>query len=362
VAWTFVVYDLAGNPLGELRNAHNRRVERPLSRMDTCSFTLRPDNPQATALFDDRVIVAFDSNANPRFAGEVISADEQIADQQASIAVTCAGALARLEDRLVGKSNTGVKYGSAIALRDRGQMAVDVLNDVNADGDTGVRIGTIGNTSDGYAGPWYYKPASEAILELSGAMDGFEFRFDPQAPVVDASGVAWWEFNASPAFGSLKENVVFEFGTGKKNVKAYGRQVDRSQLLNRGYGLPPGFPDNASSEGGVVTSDAPASIANRGLHEGVVQSDLVSQPLRARLVEEHVTIRKVARQMITFTPKLNLGYTFEGSFYLGDTVPFRAVWNGHTRIDNVFRIFQVAWDIDDLGNEQMELTLTPLDT
>lgn len=361
MAWTFVVYDLDGNPLGELRNAHNRRVDRPLSRMDTCSFTLRPDNPQASALFDDRMIVAFDNDGAARFAGEAMSADEQVSDQQASIAVTCGGALTRLEDRLLGKAHTGVSYGSASSMLDRGHIAELLLGDVNADSDSGIRIGSVGTTSLGYAGPWYYKPASEAILELATAFDGFDFRFQPHAPVVDATGVAWWDFVAAPSFGVRQGDVAFEFGTGKRNVKAYGRQVDRTQLLNRGWGLPPGFPDNAHEESPVVTAESFPSILKRGLHEGVVQSDLVSLPLRQRLVDEHVMVRKVPRQMITFTPKLNLEYVYGTDFVLGDTVPFRAVWNGHTRIDNDFRIFGVAWNIDDQGNEQMELTLSPLD-
>jgi hypothetical protein len=360
--WTFTVNELNGVPIAELVNAYDRRVERPLSRTDSCSFRIRDDHPQAETLLDgDCLVVAYDGiDPVPKFVGEPIGAEEQAAEQQGTIRINCGGALFRLGDRLIGKSLQGIKYGSASSQLDRTEIATQILDATMNNGDTGIREGAVLASSLSYAGPWWYKPAAEAILEIATAFDGFEFEFTPREPTPDASGVALWTFNAQAAFGQNRPDAIFEFGTGKHNVKGYQRIVDRSRLLNRGYHLPPGFPDNAADQVVSVAENA-ASIAARGLHEGVVESDVVSQPLRQRLVEEHVLVRKRPRQMITFQPTLNVGYRFGTDFGLGDVVVFRAVRSGRIKINAAFRILRVAWNIDDNGNEQIELGITPED-
>lgn len=362
MAWSFVVCDLGAEQLGEVRNAHNRRVERPLGRLDVASFRIRPDNAMAGYLLDGDVLVkAYDGVSDvPKFVGEVASADEVATDTDASLQVVCGGALARLEDRLVGKSVHGVEYGDAISQLDRGAIAEAILDDVNGDRDTGVRVGTITPSSLSYAGPYWYKAASEAIAELGAAFDGFDFEFAPVEPVADGAGLHLWDFNAAPAIGADRPDTILEYGFGTKSLVAYTRRVDRRGLLTKGYGLPPGFPDNAKDPTIVSASDS-AAIAERGLHEGVVQADIGNADLRQRLVDEHVLVRKRPRQLITFTVAFSTPYVYGTDYREGDTIRARAVVNDEVRFNAAFRIYGVAWNIDDEDNVRIELTVTPTD-
>jgi len=178
--------------------------------------------------------------------------------------------------------------------------------------------------------------------------------------------------NAQAVIGGNAQHAAFEFGTGRHNVKSYRRPVTLDGALNRGYNLPPGFPDNATQAvvGGTSadgTADD-ASIAARGILEGVVPGDLIVDALRLKLVQQNVRIRRNPRQIVTFEPISQIGGSSDilpvyGTDYsVGDIVPFRAKINVSgavvTRIDALMRVFAVDWNIDDEGNAQPSITVT----
>ena len=357
--WALLLARLDGTTLGEIDNASDRELSFPLNRLATGQFTIRLDHPLAGELLEgDALIKVYqttEAGSSIRMVAEVVSVEE-VADQSnpGTLAITFAEAgLFRLGQRLIGKSATGVSYGTALSPVDRGEIASQVIAAANADADTGVRVGTITPSANGFVGPWYYKPVAEAIAELSATLDGYDFRFDPIEPVADASGLALSSFTAAGALGSVQPDSVFEVGTGLRNIKSIQRQVSRSGLLTLGYHLPPGFPE--TSEPVVSSQDLPATSA-RGLREGLVTSDLSVASLRSSLVQEHVQIRKRPRQLITFQPA---GYAggFNVDYTTGDVVVARAVVGGVIRFNGLFRIYEVAAEISDTGLATYSLTL-----
>lgn len=360
MAWSLLLADLSGVTQGEITNASNRQLGFAFNRMDTGSFRVRLDHPMAAQLLaGDALIKVYQatSGAAPviRMVAEIVSVEEVASESDAgSLAVTFAEAgFWRLTNRLVGKSATGVSYGTAVAPVDRGSIAASLITAVNAERDTGVRVGTIGASANGFVGPWFYKPVAEAIVELSSTLDGYDFRFDPLEPVTDTAGLAVASFRAAAAIGTTRVNTVFEFGTGRRNMKSLKRQVTRSGLLNRGYHLPPGFPESADA---VVSSQNDPSIAARGLYEGLVTSDLTVAELRASLVQEHVAVRSTPRQLITFEPT-GYGNELNTDFAVGDLVTGRAIVAGSVRFNGSFRIYDVGVSISDEGLATYTLTL-----
>lgn len=356
--WSLLLARLDGTTLGEIQNASGRELSFPLNRIATGQFTVRLDHPLALDLLEGDALVKVyqrtDAGTSIRMVAEIISVEE-VADESnpGSLAVTFAEAgMFRLSHRLVGKTADGVSYGTALAPLDRGEIARQVIVAANTEAETGVRIGTITASANGFVGPWYYKPVSEAIAELSATLDGFDYRFNPVEPV-PGPNMKVSEFTAAGALGSVKQDAIFEFGVGRRNIKSIQRQVSRDGLMTRGFHLPPGFPETSDS---VVSSEDLPATAARGLHEGLVTSDLTVADLRAALVQEHVQIRKKARQLITFEPT-STASGFNVDYGVGDVVTARAVVGDTIRFNGQFRIYGVDVSLSDAGLASYALTL-----
>lgn len=93
--------------------------------------------------------------------------------------------------------------------------------------------------------------------------------------------------------------LVEEIGAGG----FYKRVIDRGGLVNQAYSLPETFPpDDTTVEADVRLKLDTTSRDARGLFEEVITSDVKDSQLRQALVESHVAVRKVPRQIITFDP------------------------------------------------------------
>lgn len=339
MAWKFVLRDLAATPLGELWNASERELALALNGLGTASFKIRNDAPLAETVLDGDALLSVYEGDELRFHGDLISAEEVVERNSQSIKVNAAGLLWRLSKRLVGKADAGVTYGDPSSQLDRGEIIRQALATANGEANTAIRAGTIGASSLTYVydPPWRYKPLSEAITELSAALDGFDFSIDPVEPVYDSSGLHLGTLRIAASIGQDRPNVAFEYGDGKHNLAGWRRAVERGNLLNVGFNLPA----LGSSEPTVTASDA-GSIAARGRMEGVVESNVIAQPLRQRLVDEHVRVRRYPRQTIGFTPAFP-DYVYGTDFEVGDTVRVRAKVAGAMRVDAAVRVYGVTW-------------------
>lgn len=357
MAWQLVLADIAtGTSLGEVTNAKDRSVSIQLNRMPTCAFTVRLDHPQAVRLLACDVLVKAYQDKTLRFIGPVVSVEESTKGEGGTLRVNAAGALWRLTKRLVGKTNVGYSKGTAVSPVDRGAIAADILTTVNAEGDTGIRVGTIAASTTGYVGPWRFKPAAEAITELSATLDGYDFEIAPTEPTADSSGLQIGTLNIAPILGGTKGEAIFEYGTGKRNVRGYSRPVTLDLAMNLGWNLPEGFPDN--SIGAVVTQSDATSITKWGRMEAVVPGDVTVDSMRQRLVDEHIRIRRNPRQTVTFEPASH-GPHFGTDYSIGDIVTARAKLANVTRFDGLFRVYGVTVDINEEGTLTEKLNLVP---
>jgi hypothetical protein len=364
VSWSLVVVTSGdGTPLGELRNPTERSLSERLRRPTTTTFKLNLREPLADVLLDGNALVKmyesdpvftslFGAADQLRFHGEVVDAEESCDEQSSTVKVTCADPLYALTDRLVGKSTEGYKPTAQ-----RGAIAAAILDSANGEGNTLLRLGTVQIGTTTTAGPWHYKPALEAIAELAAAMDGFDYRVRPVEPTHDAQGLYIGLLDIVANQGTYREDAIFEFGTGRHNVRRYKRPTTKQGQLNRGYALPPGFPENAGTATVVTASDAD-SIATWRLREGVIPQDLADQALRQQLVDRHVQVRHEPRETITFEP-FPTGYQrhgkpvpvprFKVDYDTGDTVIFRAVKHGRVRANAAMRAYGVDVAISDKG-------------
>lgn len=351
--WEFVVTNASGVALGTLdKSAYDRSVRIPINASRTCSYRVRHDHPLADALLTapDVLTKVYDDDKRLHFVGPVVTAEETSGSPGgASIAVTCADAGWRLGKRLIGKADAGFVMGSALLPVSLGSIGKAIVDAVNADGESGVEVGDWATTGQGFAAGWLWKPALEAIGELSGTLDGFDWLIEPIEPAAGKFG----RIHFYDALGQFRPTAVFEYGTGKHNVGSYKRAVNADAIANRVYAVPP-----SGAEGVVQVAENAPSIAQHGVYEDVASNDLAPDAMRLQLAQEHVEVRRNGRQTIEFTPTA-LGGPDEGTdFEVGDIVTFRAKVGDEPRIDALFRIFSIQYDIDAEGLAARTVTVS----
>lgn len=362
--WHFIVTDLDGVQVGEIA-ARQRKVRHAFNaRAKTASCSLRLDDPLVDFILDGRALLKAYEGDTLRFVGPLATYEETSDGTGGSVALTFADPWTILIARLLGKTTTGYADGSAGSLKDKTLLVTNLLAAANAEGYTGIEIGdTVDTGSTSFVAFPPYKIAADAIAEVVNALDGPDIEVVPHEPTdVGGGDIQIATLDVKSAIGGSRPNAAWEYGTGKRNVASYSRRGDLTLLLNRGFALPP----SSDAAGVVVTDDDATSIADYGLREGLVSTDVDVAQLRQALVDEHVRIRKNPRVIVTFQPvkvdSTTLGRVPEYGvdFALGDTVPFRAVSEaGVVRVNAFLRVYAVDWTIDDNGASLPSFTLTP---
>lgn len=383
--WRYVVTEhetVGGDELAEIWQAHDRKLTLPLNGLPTVSMTLGLDNPAAAAILAgesgdlnliNRNLKAY-RNGELMFNGPLLTAEETVDGDTGTLPISAVGPFWKLNKRLVGTAvpspvNKQAPYndGTAVAQKDRGVLAADALAAINLEGNTGIGIGTLEASSNSYLAGLYYKKVAELILELGPqALGGYDFEVAPIEPTVypavpgvDVGGTKIGLLNIYAALGDVRDKAVFEYGIGRRNIRAYRRPITIENLCNTPIHLAPGFPDSvpAGQNLRVSAADGP-SQAVWGKAQEVIEGDLSVLAMRQDLIDEHLRIRKQPRETVVFTPKGELEAPVYGvDFALGDVVTARAVWQGATRFDGLFRIYGVDFSLDDQGVETIELTL-----
>jgi hypothetical protein len=287
----------------------------------------------------------------------VITGEEATEGDEGSIVATCAGPFANLTKRVIGRSKSGISWGVGGAI-DLGLIAHNILDTVNGDNFTGISKGTRTASLSGSYGPVWLKVAAEAIAELSAGLNSFEFNVRPTEPT-NVAGVGGWPqigvMDILPLIGTTKQDAIFEYGTDRANVASYNRTVSREGLLTKGWISVSGWPDGTVQN---LLSSTASNIATRGYFEEVVSDNGVTDDsLRQSIVDFNILIRKNPRQIITFKPAINAIPSPLTDYNVGDTVRARAVVRGSVRFDGLFRIWGITWDVDENGNESVELEL-----
>lgn len=363
--WTYVIADrVTGAPIGELDNAGERTVRHAFNgRLKTAACRIRLTHPLADTILGGAVLLKAYEDTTLRFVGHLQTFEEVGAGDGGSIRLNFADAMAVLSKRLVGKTATGYTDGDALNTRDKSTLITNLLAAANASAWTGVEAGTVVATgSSSWVTLSPYSPALDAITGIVNNLDGPDIDLVAQEPFAAGGGLRLGLLTVRPVIGTTRPEVGFEYGFGKRNVADYRRTGDLTLMLNRGYGLPPG----TAPGGTVVTATDGASQAAFGVLEGTVPSELATDGLRQKLVDEHVRVRKVPRVIVGFTPtrddpaRPGRVPQYGTDFGLGDVVRFRAVQpdTGSVRVDALMRVYAVDWTIDNEGASVPAFTLT----
>lgn len=372
MAYQFLLEDLAGNARSDLPGATGKSFARAILGMSTGKITVPIWDDQADFLMDgDALLHVIDTSVSPRvdmFRGRLITAEEQTGDGKGTVAATFADGFWTLMKRLCGKSATGFSAGSASSLVSATSIMSSVISTTIAESPAGIRLGSVtASTANTYTGPHYYKKIGELITELSGVLDGPDWRIDPIATAASANPYTcnYCEIVIAPALGQTRLDQPWEYGGGRLNVKNYGRVVSNEGTINAGYALPASYPDGG---GNVLLATNAASQARRGLLEEVVPTDLTVDNLRQQLVDLHIAVRANPRQTMTFEPVNDLSGErlprLRTDYDVGDVMPFRVAIPSKTgaldkRVDALCRVFQVEVTVDERGVGQPKLTISP---
>jgi hypothetical protein len=198
---------------------------------------------------------------------------------------------------------------------------------------------------------------------LSAGVDGFDWQVVPfdnfSGGIVGSSKIG--QVRAYPIIGSRRVDAVFEYGGGRNNVQDYSRTVSRDVQANRVFHNvsagpdAPGFPT-------VQATNVDSANTWRTM-EDLASADLTDLALRQSLVNEHVRIRALPRQVASFTPALtdpehpNRVPQYRDNWIVGDQVRARIIANRALRFDAWMRIYGVSFDIDNNGMERAAMTL-----
>lgn len=382
--WQFILTDLQGNSYGEVTQAASRKVQLPHLRVPSASFTIPIWHSLGPTLMDSDCLLRcyrIDPVTTQRdlaFHGQVVTAEENAEGGAQTISVTAAGPFWRMAKRIIpgSKLSSGVQYGAEGSLLDLGTVARTVLSECNGVHYTGIDLGTHEASISGWVGPWWLKNAAEGIAELAGGLNSFEHRVRPTEVTAHGNPQGWPTiglFDVAPILGDTRPDAIFEYGTQRANVASYTRSTTRDSLLTRAILSVQGWPDSVdrdpppegSPEGTLgpekyhlVQRENASAMALRGLYEEVVSdAGVLDDDLRASIGDFHVEVRKQPRQQITFKPAQNARPAPFVDYNVGDFVRARAIVAGLTRFDAQFRIWGVSFDVDQNGNENVELDL-----
>jgi hypothetical protein len=370
--WTYVLTDLAGTNIGEVRQATERKVIMSLNKPSTAAFTIRPDNPLMVDLFSDDTLLKVYQGTTLRFHGNVISSElaTQEDGSQPTVKVNAADPAWKLSRRISGLSAGGTKYEG-----DKAKSSWKIINELNAqpghetNPHTGIKLLAESEYSAGGSGSYVagpYKSSLSCINDLANGFDGFDWYMNPLEG--ETATVSSWTttllatYEAKATIGSTAA-AVFEHGYGQHNIRKLTYLRDLSGLVNKAYHLPDeGFPEPEQGGGAGVkeAADAP-SVEHRGRYEAIADGyGLTDATLRQNWVDEVVRVRKNPRFVVSMTLDVddNTGRVprFGTDFSLGDLVVARSVINATTMFDGQVRVYQVQVDLNDSGTG----TVTPV--
>lgn len=362
--WRFLLAQQDTTEIGEIFAWRDAKLSVPLNGGRLCQITLDVDNPMVDKIIGTtpterlNLLLKAYRDGVLMFVGDLTSGEENVEGEVGTFPLVAGDGFWRLSKRLVGNAfAAGYADGTAAAQKDKSTLIKNLLSWVNTVSWSGVADGSYATpTSNGYIDRVWFAFAGQLIQQLSGTLDGPDFEVTPVEPALHGAQVWIGQLNTW-AYKGTNSGAVFEYGTGRHNIGAYRRPLDAAGKANLVWMLGPGFPDlsTAGANPIQVASDA-ASVAAHTMLEDLLQGDIQVSQLRQELVNEHVRIRRFAREQIFFTPVPGADPSYP-AYQTGDLVEARAVKNGKTRFDALVRIYNIDFSVSELGVESVELTL-----
>lgn len=373
--WRYVVTDMSGRATtggGPVLNAAQKSFSYHLNAGKTAQITINIDNPRASFILgNDCLLKVYRKTRNTGvwqrlMVGDIIQADEGGQGDSGLITVVATDPWWRFQRRLIGMGTdslgrgTGYTDGTAAATIDMSNLLMDIVSNMNNNFNTGISAGTIQLCgANSYLGPTFAQNAGDLIQQLCNTLGGPTFEIVPQEPTGTMPSTIIGTLNVWGVYGSARPNALFEYGTGKRNVATYDRILTKDGLCNKAYSPPQGFPSVPAAGDSMIVGQDTTSQNAIGLYEDTIQGDVTSTALRQVLANEYITVRKAARQQITFTPSVDNFLDFGVDYGVGDTITARAYVSGSYRFNGSARVYGIDFTVDDQDAETPALTLIP---
>ncbi len=272
---------LAGVSLGEIKNLRDVGVRRAVKAPRTARLSVTPDNARWMALrgTDTVLVKVYDQDEagtlSLRHVGKITAYQRSGGPEGAVVTVGSTGPEWTLPKRVIrqagdARANVTVQRGFAMrwliqvlnadaAAADAHAVAsgypagtatalfapVTLFTPAPPTEDTGIRHRSIAATpSVSIGADWLFTPANVALSELAAGLDGPDWHVYPVEPAGDSLGVQIGALDVAPTIGVARPDVVFEHGTGKRNVASYTEVLDPTASANEAIHLPPGYPDS----------------------------------------------------------------------------------------------------------------------
>lgn len=348
--WTFVLCKSSGEKIGEVRQATERSVTMAINRVNTASFSIAGSNPLLLNLFAEDTLLQVYENKTLRFYGYVLTPELSTGGdtQGVSIKVNAASPAWRLTRRILGQSKGGTNYTG-----DKAGSSKTMIDELNAIAETGIKTAAVSSGSSGtyVGGP--YREALTCINDLAHGFDGFDWYINPLEGAEPKLG----QYEAKAVIGE-KKTAVFEYGWGTKNVRQMTFLRDISNLTNKAFHLP----DEGLETGTVLSKEDATSKTAHGLFEEVTEGyGLTDTTLRNKWLEEVIRVKKNPRFVVSMTLDVQDGTgrvpQIGTDFWVGDTVPARAVVEDVTLFNSEIRVYQIKVDLDSNGVATVTPTL-----
>lgn len=360
--WQFRLTERDWTPLATVTNAYERKYVANLSKPSTAGFNVRQDNPILEYLFnyDSPVLLQVWEDTTLRYWGPIISSNFAMTEGGVpSVAVSSADAGWYMSRRLCGKSEKGTEFKTT----DFGTIAHTLITTAGEESPLPVApgSGTSGSTGTYTAGP--YKPLLSAIQDLANGIDGFDWYIEPtEIESVPLETKYIGIFHCAAVVGEEKPSAIFEFGTGKRNMRSMNFLQDISTEVNRAYNIDEnGLEASLFNPTPVVRSeDTTSEDKNFRLEEVVELPGVNNVGKREEWTDENVRVRKEPRRILGLTSDIDDGTgrvpQFGTDYWLGDIVTARAVTAGRVLFNGQTRVYAVEVSLDNAGTA----SITPI--
>lgn len=220
-----------------------------------------------------------------------------------------------------------------------GDIAFDLLDKANAQQDTWISEGINTNSEVRTVKYEQFQNIGEEILNLADIEAGYDISVHPSTRELNIR--AWNDYE-------IKEDVLFGYNWGPKNVEQLTLTEDADSMANRIY-----------VQGTNITAQAdenPSQLDYNLFTEVISLTDVKDQDLLAAIANAEVAVKKNPKVIIEFIPLIDVdGSTPElfSEYEIGDKIFLNAKYKGVEIQEQAIRVFGANIEIDNNGNEKI---------
>lgn len=366
IAWSFVLCDLAGNPITILDNvATGRQITYTLNRPAQVQFVVPSDSPRANLTHTDgdpylnemnRVLKCYrleQSGWVLRFAGIVFQIQDEADETSARSSVTAYDPSQVLYQRLCMSGDGVIRTLATADFYDgRGSMIAKNLVDFNVSNTGQAFIDTTGGYfattttqtvtfEEGYT----VGQALETLTE-TGTMDVV---FDP----LDDTAGLFATMSVVGKRGNDNTSAIFGYDTVNYAVKSMRRLKDGTVMSNDVHVA--GDRPDKGTQWTTATAQSRDSQGKYGWYQSwrPADPDITSSDFLTFLASEELNFRKNPREQLSITPFPERGPIPFNDYFVGDTIYFYCSENVRQSIQGSQRVYGMTVNVEDNGYESM---------